>query len=62
MSPLLSDSTGGTMKIQNIPDLVHNHLTIGLRPISECPACDQVYVDMVLSKSAYKSRKKVPAG
>lgn len=23
-------------------DKVHTHLTIGLRPVGECPACDQV--------------------
>jgi hypothetical protein len=23
-------------------DPLHTHLTIGLRPVGECPACDQV--------------------
>lgn len=30
-------------------DMLHNHLTIGLRPQGDCPGCDQTLRDLVRS-------------
>lgn len=31
-------------------DLLHTHLTYGLRPVGECPACDQARADLEASQ------------
>lgn len=32
-------------------DLLHTHLTIGFRPVGECPACDQVRIDLLVGNA-----------
>ena len=44
--------------IKNQPDLMHTHLSIGLRPLNECPACDQTRVDLLFAKAVYRKSQR----
>ena len=35
-----------------VTDLLHTHLTMGLRPAGECPACDQHRVGLAMAVRA----------
>lgn len=42
-------------------DLMHNHLTIELRPLNKCPACDQMRLDLLVVQSKYRVKKLLTA-
>lgn len=43
------------MTQMNQLDELHNHLDLGIKPMDECPGCDQVRVDMIFSKARYRA-------